>query len=170
MGIYLPGLIISLTLFLSGCGPVGQNLAENLQRLTTSCRKPGDDLIEHPNAVWQKNDCATQTLPFIKLDGLSIRPDSSTAGSTICQRFIYSLCPAEPAQVVRGNLTNRVYFNSKVLTANTKRNFKLKPGRWKVDSLIKIPPNISPGVYYIEIEFVHKSANFKGGAYLVIRE
>ena len=136
--------------------------------LKKSLRKPGEKLLAHPEAVWEEYHCAQEKRPFLKLVKYEVLPPEVRPGEEVNQHFEYVFCPAKPAQVLKGNLWRRVYFKGKVVFEDLSSGFELKPGKWAVDAFIRIPPEASPGVYYLEVLF-KGPRSFKAGQNFVVK-
>jgi hypothetical protein len=44
----------------------------------------------------------------------------------------------------------------------------MKPGKWRLDRIIDIPPDATPGVYLIELEFKSSTLKIKKQENLVV--
>jgi len=156
-----PLLLLSVSVLLS-CAPLYWDLKKGL-------RKPGETVLKHPDEVWKAYDCAKKRLPFVRMVKYEILPPEVYPGEEINQHFEYVLCPARPAEVLAGTLYRRIYYKGKVVFEDVTRNFELKPGKWAVDAFIRVPPDASPGVYYLEVVFRGPVTLKEGQNFLVLR-
>jgi hypothetical protein len=116
-------------------------------------RKPGEKMITHPSKVWEKYNCAKKKRPMLIVEANEILPPELYSGKDLNHHFIYSMCPLNPSQLIKGTLFRRVYFNGQTVFEDVTANFEFKPGEWSVDAFIGIPSKAQPGVYALEVSF-----------------
>ncbi len=158
----IPYFFLIISLVLVSCAPVYWELKKSL-------RKPGENLLAHPDKVWKEYHCEKQRRPFFKLTKYEILPLEVKPGEEINQHFEYIFCPAKPAQVLQGKLWRRIYFKGKLIFDDLTPNFEIKPGKWAVDAFIRVSPQASPGIYYLEIVFKSSQIKFKEGLNFVVK-
>ena len=56
-------------------------------------------------------------------------------------------------EVVTGTLTTQVRFKGAVVLRDLIPDFEFKPGRWSVDTFMRLPDSAETGVYALEIHF-----------------
>jgi hypothetical protein len=122
-------------------------------------RKPGVRLVDFPEQVGVEFNCASQKLPWFKLETLEVWPKRLDAGKELGYRMVYVLCTEGATDVVTGKLETRVAFRGQPILREPDPAYDLRPGRWVIDVFITVPPSASEGLYALELEF--KSPNVK---------
>ena len=122
-------------------------------KMRRASRDPGQKLLDLPDEVAKKYACKERVLPWFKLERNEIHPKRVEPGSELSHRIEYALCPKRPTEVVMGTLTTRVRFKGEVILEDAVSDFELKPGRWRVDSVVRLPEAAETGVYALEIHF-----------------
>ena len=146
------GLALLLA-FATGCTALGE-----ARRLL---REPGQKLLDLPDVVAQDYQCATRQLPFLEMEGQEINPDRVRPGAEFNHRFVYALCPRRATEVVTGTLRTRIRFRGRVIGQDREERFEVRPGRWAVDSFIRLPESAQEGIYALELEFDSRSVDFE---------
>ena len=123
--------------------------------------KPGEEMLEWPEAIWTSYECGARKRPYLRIEEVKLFPERVTAGSAFNHRVVYSLCPEKPGISVKGKLITALYHRGKKLYSDLDEDFELKPGRWRVDSSVKVPAGAKPGVYAIELNMRHRSVRFR---------
>ncbi len=116
-------------------------------------RKPGEHLKAFPDKVWKQYGCEKQPLPFFKIELLDLSPRRLKPGEQFKQRFIYALCTAASTGVVTGRLETRIMHRGIPVVHEKDPNYDLKPGRWVIDSFVRLPEDAEVGIYAFELEF-----------------
>ncbi len=114
--------------------------------------------------------CAERSLPFFIVELDELVPPRVRAGGEFNHRMVYALCPAAPTQVVSGGLSTRIRFRGEPIFHETEAVYELRPGRWRVDTIVEVPDHAEPGVYAYEIEFASASLRFERGLTFLIEE
>ena len=122
-------------------------------------RSPGVRLVDFPEKVGLEFNCASQKLPWFKLETLEIWPKRLVAGKELGHRLTYVLCTPGPTDVVTGKLETRILFRGQPVLKESDPAYDLRPGRWVIDVFVTVPPSATEGLYALEIEF--KSPNVK---------
>ena len=126
-------------------------------------------MITHPNKVWEKYHCTQKKLPMLIVEANEILPPELYPGKDLNHHLIYSMCPAEPSQLIRGTLVRQVYFKTRVVFKDVTNNFEFKPGEWSVDAFIGIPSKAPPGVYALEVSFSGGGHSFSKTEQFVVK-
>ncbi len=155
------GALLALALTL-GCANVSGSLLKAM-------RKPGERLTTFPDAVWKQYDCDKQKRPFFAVEKNELRPREIKPGGAFNHRMVYVMCPHRSTQVVRGLLRTRVRFKGSPIVRQADDGYELKPGRWTVDSFIRLPEMAEPGIYAYEIEFESPKVRFEKSLIFVVR-
>jgi hypothetical protein len=125
-------------------------------------RKPGTRLVDFPEKVDVEFNCASQKLPWFKLETLEVWPKRLEAGKELGHRMVYVLCTDGPTDVVTGKLETRIVFRGQPILREADTAYDLRPGRWVVDVFVTVPPSASDGVYALELEFKGGGVKFSG--------
>ncbi len=123
-------------------------------------REPGEHLKAFPDKVWKQYDCEKQPLPFFKIELLDLSPRRLKPGELFKQRLIYALCTAASTGVVTGNLETRIMHRGSAVVHEKDPAYDLKPGRWVVDSFVRLPEEAEVGIYAFELEFKSPEVSF----------
>ncbi len=135
-----------------------------------SLRQPGESIEDFPEAVWEEYDCASQQRPFLVIEMNELLPPRINAGGEFNHRFVYAMCPVAPTEVVSGRLSTRIRFKGSPIVVDTENGYEIKPGRWVVDAMIKLPEDAEPGVYAHELVFESPRLKFEKRLTFVVRE
>jgi len=125
-------------------------------------REPGQKLVDFPAAVAKEFGCAKRKLPWFKLEQLEVWPKRLRPGEELGHRMVYVLCTAGPTKVVTGRLDTRVLFRGNAIVSEPEPAYDLRPGRWRVDVFVRVPPNAADGLYALELEFASADIRFRG--------
>ena len=90
--------------------------------------------------------------------GLS--PRRLKPGELFKQRLIYALCTAASTGVVTGKLETRIMHRGNAVVHEKDVAYDLKPGRWVVDSFVRLPEGADVGIYAFELEFDSPDVKF----------
>ena len=132
-------------------------------------RKPGERLMDFPEPVAAEYDCAKRRLPFLKVEESELIPTRMQAGAQLNHRFVYVMCPSRASEVITGTLYTRIQFKGKTVHQDkVKRD--MQPGRWVVDSFIKLPEQAKPGMYALAGRFESKKGRFSFNADFLVEE
>ena len=124
-------------------------------------REPGERLWTFPDKVWSEYECDRKELPFFEIEHLELRPRRLEAGEEFAHRIVYVLCPERLTGVVTGQLQTRILHRGKVIVEDSKPNYDLKPGRWAIDTFVRLPQSAAVGVYAMEFAFQSGSVSFQ---------
>ena len=127
--------------------------ASTLSALKLRFREPGERLQTFPEKVWEQYKCGQRKLPFLEIEDLELSPRHLKPGDEFNQRLIYVLCPATASGVVTGRLDTRILYRGKPVVRQHDSSYDLKPGRWVVDTFVRLPKNAGAGVYAFELKF-----------------
>jgi hypothetical protein len=116
-------------------------------------RDPGERLVDLPDRVARDYECAERALPHLELERNEINPTRVRAGAALNHRIVYALCPKAATEVVTGTLTTQVRFKGRIVMQERVPGFEFKPGRWSVDTFVRLPNDAETGVYALEIRF-----------------
>jgi hypothetical protein len=122
-------------------------------------RKPGVRLVDFPEKVGVEFNCASQKLPWFKLETLEVWPKRLEPGKELGHRLTYVLCTDGPTDVVTGKLETKILFRGQSILKETDASYDLRPGRWVIDVFVTVPPSAADGLYALELDF--KSPNVK---------
>jgi len=138
--------LLLLAVLLPGC-------AGTLGKLRRAWRTPGEKLAALPDEVGRQYDCEHNRLPFFTLERNEINPNRVEAGAEFNHRMVYALCPRRATEVVTGTFTTQILFRGRILVRDRIPDFELKPGRWVLDSFVRLPEDAETGIYALEIRF-----------------
>ena len=153
---------------LGGCAQVQATASHAVERIQFILRSPGESLALHPTDVWVREDCENRPLPFLRLDRNEVKPSMVRPGDKMNHRFIYTMCPTTPSEVIRGPLRTTINHEGKPIFRDTAEDFAVKPGAWVVDSTIVIPDSAEPGIYGLEVAFGGRGAQFRNEISFVV--
>ena len=123
--------------------------------------KLGETLLVTPAKVWNELDCVNSSkLPLAILEDQQLTPQKVNAGDQFMHRIEYALCPDSPDITILGTLSRKIYLKGK-LVHNGQQSFELRPGRWRVNAIIKVPDKSKSGTYTLLTEFVGQASNNK---------
>jgi hypothetical protein len=123
-------------------------------------RKPGVRLVDFPETVGVEFNCASQKLPWFKVEQLEVWPKRLEAGKELGYRLGYVLCTNGPTDVVTGKLETRIVFRGQPILREPDTAYDLRPGRWVVDVFVTVPSSASEGLYALELEFKGSGVKF----------
>ncbi len=123
-------------------------------------RKPGQQLETFPDKVSEEYDCARKRLPFFKIEVNELVPPRIKPGSELNHRLIYVMCPARRTGVITGKLATQIRFRGRAILSDTIPRFEIKPGRWVIDSFIRLPEFAETGIYALDMRFSHQTLKF----------
>jgi hypothetical protein len=123
-------------------------------------RKPGERMWTFPDKVWSEYECDRKELPFFDIEHLELRPRRLHAGEEFSHRIVYVLCPDRLTGVVTGQLQTRILHRGQVIVEDRKPTYDLKPGRWVIDTFIRLPQSTDVGVYAMEFAFQSGTVSF----------
>ncbi len=116
-------------------------------------REPGEHLKAFPEKVWKQYECDKQPLPFFKIEQLDLSPRRVKPGEQFKQRLVYALCTAASTGVVTGRFETRIMYRGHAVVHEGDSQYDLKPGRWVIDSFVRLPEEAEVGIYAFELEF-----------------
>lgn len=167
-------ITVSLCFLLASCAGIVWNPEDTIQEfignLEKYIRKPGENLISHPNTVWEQYDCSDKKIPFLVIEKNELAPATVNPGEEFNHRLIYALCVEKTAKVIIGNLYRKIYFRGKLVFNDVSKDFELKPGKWSVDAFIAVPPQAKPGIYSLLVVFNSNQISFERSTRLVVKE
>ncbi len=131
-------------------------------------REPGAKLMSLPDDVAHQYECGSRRLPYFVFERQEVNPSRIAAGEEFNHRFVYALCPRKATQVVEGTLRTRIRYKDRVI-AQDKAEFELLPGRWAVDSFVRLPDDAAVGIYSLELEFTSRPVEFRHEATFGVR-
>ena len=150
--------IVRLVLTLALLGAPGcLSLRHQLDR---PFREPGERLWTFPDKVWSEYECDRKDLPFFEIERLELRPRRLHAGDEFGHRFVYVLCPDRLTGVVTGLFQTRILHRGQVIVEDRKPKYDLKPGRWVIDTFVRLPQSAETGVYAMEFAFQSGTVSF----------
>ncbi|MFI5317489.1 MAG: hypothetical protein ACHQ6T_17445 [Myxococcota bacterium] len=123
-------------------------------------RKPGVRLADFPDKVAVEFSCATQKLPWFKVETLEVWPKRLAAGKELGYRLTYVLCTQGATEVVTGKLETRISFRGQAILREPDSAYDLRPGRWVVDVFVTVPATAEDGLYALELEFKSPAVKF----------
>ncbi len=123
-------------------------------------REPGEHMWTFPDKVWAEYECDRKELPFFEIERLELRPRRLRAGDEFGHRFVYVLCPDRLTGVVTGQFQTRILHRGQVLVEDRKPKYDLKPGRWVIDTFVRLPQSAEAGVYAMEFAFQSGTVSF----------
>ncbi len=123
-------------------------------------REPGLKLMALPDDVAAQYECGSRRLPYFVFERQEVNPSRVAAGEEFNHRFVYALCPRNATEVVEGTLRTRIRYKDRVI-AQDKEEFELQPGRWAVDSFVRLPDDAGVGIYSLELDFTSRRVKFK---------
>jgi hypothetical protein len=114
--------------------------------------KPGERLEASPQRVQAESECASRPKPFAYLGTAVLIPDTVKPGESVIHRIVYTLCTGDDA-LVTGRLRTRIVRGSANVLSDAVQNYRLKPGRWTVDSTVHVPSSAPEGSYGVVVDF-----------------
>jgi hypothetical protein len=152
--------IVCAAYLLGGCGH------PNIQGGTAPA-PPGERQDASAGSVHAQLRCANRPLPFAHLDTIALIPGRAKPGESVNYRIVYSLCTGG-GETVTGRLRTRVLRGTNAVLTDTTSGYRLKPGRWIVDSTITVPPAAPEGTYSVAVDFAGP-VSFARALNLVVR-
>jgi hypothetical protein len=113
---------------------------------------PDERLVASPKRVRGEFNCASRPTPSAYLSTAMLIPDTVKPGASVTHRIAYTLCGGNDA-LVTGRLRTRIVRGSANVLSDAVQNYRLKPGRWTVDSIVHVPPNAPEGSYGVVVDF-----------------
>jgi hypothetical protein len=166
--------VLSLCFIVTACAQLGWNPKNQVDATASDIKKrlrsPGETLITHPNDLATAPECATRKAPAVTLNSNEVVPETVYPGNELNHHFTYTLCPSKNADVIKGNLYRRLYYQGKVELENVAEGFEFKPGKWSVDEFIELPVTATEGVYSFQMTFTSKSLKIEDSRYLVVKK
>lgn len=151
-----PLALLALVLSLgAGCTAVGM--------AKRALREPGPKLLSLPDDVIDEYECESRRLPYFVFEKQEVNPPRVHPGEEFNHRFVYALCPRRPTEVVKGTLRTRIRYKDRAILQD-KEEFELQPGRWAIDSFVRLPDGAKPGIYSLELEFDSRRVDFSNEA------
>jgi hypothetical protein len=123
-------------------------------------REPGEKLWAFPDKVWSEYECDRKELPFFEIEHLELYPKRLHPGDEFGHRLVYALCPERLTGVVTGELQTRILHRGQVIVEDRTPSYDLKPGRWVVDTFVRLPQSADVGIYAFEFAFQSPSVSF----------
>lgn len=142
---------------LLGLAPCG--CAQWMGEARRALREPGEHLIDLPERVAKDYSCDDLPLPHLEVEHSEINPTKVHPGDTINHRMVYALCPEATTDVVTGTLITQVRFKGHIVMRDQSPGFEFKPGRWSVDTFVRLPKDAETGIYALEIRFHEGNVN-----------
>ncbi|NJD05054.1 MAG: hypothetical protein FIA97_00970 [Methylococcaceae bacterium] len=155
---------VLLCLLLAGCTSSQQKAPEPAPAPIATqpkAEKLGDSLLATPAKVWSELGCENSSgLPLAGIEEQQLTPPKVNAGDQFMHRIEYALCPDSPDITILGTLSRKIYLKGK-LVHNGQQPFELRPGRWRVNAIIKVPDKSKAGTYTLHTEFVGEASSNK---------
>ncbi len=108
---------------------------------------PGKKLVMLPAEVWERENCETRNLPYLRLDNSQVSPKTVPPGGSIHYRFAYTACvPAQPGYIL-GRFQTDIFINGEKLSTRYDDGYPVETGKLIVDTDIAVPRNADPGTY-----------------------
>jgi hypothetical protein len=142
------GIALLLCVLLSGCAG-----SQWMGKTRRAMREPGQRLIDLPDRVTHDYGCGERSLPHLEVEHTEINPNRVEAGARLNHRIVYALCPTAATEVVKGVLITQVRFKGRIVMRDDDPSFEFKPGRWSVDTFVRLPADAETGVYALEVLF-----------------
>jgi hypothetical protein len=98
--------------------------------------------------------CGSKTLPFIALERNEISLSVVKPGEAFRHGFVYVMCPEKPPAPVKVKLQRDILRAGKAVLTDTTQDFELKPGRWSVNALVRVPSKAKPGSYDLQLRLI----------------
>lgn len=140
------------------------NACAQLQHVTGTGDSPapadsvGEFLEMRAEDVWDIEQCALRSSPYLRLDALDLAPDTVAPGAAVTQRLVYTMC-GKAGQSIRGSLRTLISQQRRPVFRET-IDFVVKPGRWVVVSKVVVPPDAAAGSYQLSVDFAAKGLRF----------
>jgi hypothetical protein len=155
---------VLLCLLLAGCTSSQQKAPEPAPvsiPVQPKAEKVGESLLATPAQTWTELGCENASgLPLANIEEQQLTPQKVNAGEQLMHRIEYALCPESPDLTILGTLSRKIYLKGK-LVHNGQQPLELRPGRWRVNAIIKVPDKSKAGTYTLRTEFVGESSNNK---------
>jgi len=148
--------MLAALLFSLGCA----SIESPINSVKLAFRQPGEVLETFPEPVAAEYHCDKRPLPFFEVEQNELVPHRVVPGSEFNHRMVYVLCPANPTQVVSGELATRILFRGEPVFSEAIQH-DLKPGRWRMDTFIPLPAGAEPGIYALQVGFQSEDGTFE---------
>jgi len=132
-------------------------------------REPGERNAGFPDEVADEYHCEKRPLPFVSIEEDELLPERLEAGSEFNHRMQYVLCPKKDTDVLSGRMHTRILYKGKAIMSESVQR-DLQPGRWILDSFVKLPADAAPGIYALETEFKSKQGTFNSRATFLVED
>jgi hypothetical protein len=129
-------------------------------QLKVQFRKKGERILEFPALVAKEYKCASRKLPFIQVEETELIPHRIKPGGRVNLRYVYVMCPSRISEIIQGKLYTRIHFRGKTIYNDVVQS-ELQPGRWVVDSFIRLPTRLDSGMYALEARFESRKGRFR---------
>ena len=98
--------------------------------------------------ISEEYHCDRKKLPFIIIEQNGFPSTSVQAGKDIQHRFVYAACTSNQ-QPIYGSLKRKISEakGGSTIVPQVTPNFEIKPGRWVVNDIVRVPPTAKPGNY-----------------------
>lgn len=147
---------VMIALLGSACAPSPQSAAPSGD--TAQDATVGEFLEMRAEDVWDAEQCALRSRPYLRLDTLDLSPSTVAPGGTVTQRLVYTMC-GKSGQSARGSLRTLISQQRRPVFRDT-IDFVVKPGRWVVVSKVVVPPDAAAGSYQLSVDFAGKGLSF----------
>lgn len=146
----VPALVAGACVLLA-CGTPGGGEA---LRWSAGAVAPGTDetLVASPEAVSQELGCATAKRPLIRVESDELAPAVAAPGGSLTHRFVYAACLRRGAATVAGTYRRRFSRDGRTVHVALDPEFAFKPGRWRVERVIHVPPDTPSGDYVLHVD------------------
>lgn len=142
-------LIPLLSIFLAACVPPEPSPTSSSTVPIES--KAGVKQVLDEQAVWNEYNCGSKKLPFIIIERDDIAPSAVRPSQEFRYRFVYAACISGNQKTIKGTLDRKIYYRSRLIYQDVKRDFVVKPGRWDVTALVQVPPKAVSGTYSFDL-------------------
>jgi len=138
-------------------------------QLQLKLREPGERNAGFPDEIADEYHCEKRPLPFVHVEEDELLPERLSPGDEFNHRMQYVMCPKDDTDVLSGRMVTRILYKGKpILNESVARD--LQPGRWVVDSFVKLPSDATPGIYALETEFKSKRGGFSSRATFLVED
>ncbi len=128
-------------------------------QLKVQFRQKGERIVDFPEPVAEEYKCSSRKLPFIQVEETELIPHRVKPGSKLNLRYVYVMCPSRISEIVEGKLYTRIHFRGATIYNDVVQS-ELQPGRWVVDSFIRLPLRADSGMYALEARFESRKGRF----------
>lgn len=130
----------------------------------------GTKQLEDEPTVWKEYQCNHKTLPFLVIERNELSTSTLHPGEEFRHRFVYSLCPAEVSKPLKVELGRTISRLGDILVRDTDKRYELKPGKWAVNALIKVPRNAPTGAYALRLNLTDPQVSVEGVIPFVVQK